>query len=105
MNVIDDYMINGFVDNKESILSLSKNNVNGSELFLMNRFKLMFSSKIVDIITEWFENKFIVIYRADTVEINRIKESKAGTNYVEHTINEAAKLFGINYALYLKKKI
>lgn len=63
----------------------------------MNGFKTMFSSKLVSLISEWLDNKFMVIYRADALHLIR-KFSDAGKKsvYVEKTINEAAACFGIN---------
>ncbi len=57
----------------------------------------MFSSKLVSLISEWLDNKFMVIYRADALHLIR-KFSDAGKKsvYVEKTINEAAACFGIN---------
>lgn len=58
----------------------------------MNGFKTMFSSKLVAIISEWLNNKFIIIYRADFLEANY-----TGNNVVdniENEINKVAKEFG-----------
>ena len=63
----------------------------------MNGFKAMFSSKLVAMISAWFEHKFTVIYRVDAIEITKkVKESSEGTVYIEKTISEAAKIFGIS---------
>lgn len=97
LSVVKDFLINEFEKNKQSAISLAKNNLNPEELFLKNGFKMMFSSHIVNLISEWFENKFVVIYRCDAIEFNKkISESKEGTIYIENTINQAAKRFGIN---------
>ena len=97
LKVIEQYLIKEFRKNEDSAKALARNNLNPTELFLTNGFKMMFSSKLVSFILEWFEEKFIVIYRADATEIkSKLYNSKGGTVFVEHTINEAAKLFGIN---------
>ena len=65
------------------------------ELFLCNGFKLIFSQKLSTLITNWFAEKFMVIYRADSIQlINRFTDPQRKSVYVEQTVNEAAKLFG-----------
>ena len=97
MKVIKDYLIDEFENNENSAKILAKNNLNPTELFLTNGFKAMFSSQLVNNIISWFENKFLVIYRADVIKLNKIvPDSKTKTVYIEYTTNEAAKKFGIN---------
>lgn len=97
LNFINAYLINEFEQNSEGIIAIAKSNLNDEELFLMNGFKNMFSSKITNIIWNWFNNKFIVVYRADTVElVPDWSNTENDAIYVEENINEAAKLFGIN---------
>jgi len=97
MKVIKKYMVNGFEDNETSATSLARNNLNHEELFLTNGFKAMFSSKIVNIITNWLENKFMVFYRADILHLTKkFVDPKKQTVYIEKTTNDAAHLFGIN---------
>lgn len=94
---IEKYLINEFRENEESAKSIARNNLNETELFLTNGFKMMFSSKLVSFILEWFEEKFIVIYRADATEIkSKLDNTKGGKIFINRTTNEAAKLFGIN---------
>lgn len=51
----------------------------------------------VKLITDWFTNKFMVIYRADSMQlIKRFSDSQKRAIYVEKTTDKAAKLFGIN---------
>lgn len=94
--------INKFLDdniysNEGSIIKISKNSLNDEELFLTNGFKLIFSQSFVKMITNWFSNKFMVIYRADSMQlIKRFVDPQKQTVYVEKTTNKAAKLFGIN---------
>ena len=74
-----------------------KNSLNQEELFLTNGFKLIFSPKFTKLIVDWFTNKFMVIYRADSMQlIKRFADPKKKAIYVEKTTDEAAKLFGIN---------
>ncbi|WP_340020574.1 ATP-binding protein [Paenibacillus sp. FSL K6-1096] len=95
LNVIKKYVIVGFEGNEESLFNLAKNNLNPSELFLMNGFKIMFSSKLSDIIKNWLEDKFMVFCRADSLQSLPLSSKKA-TIYINSTINEAARIFGIN---------
>ena len=97
LKVVREYLVNEFEDNANGAISLAKSNLNDEELFLMNGFKAMFSAKIVSIITNWLENKFIVIYRADALQlIKKLSDPKKQTVYIEKTINDAARIFGIN---------
>jgi hypothetical protein len=97
LNVIKEYLVNEFEENENGAIKLAKSNLNSEELFLMNGFKAMFSSKLVNLISNWFENKFMVLYRADTLQlITKFTDPKKQTVYVEKTINDAARMFGIN---------
>ena len=94
---IEKYLITEFRENEDSAKAIARNNLNETELFLTNGFKMMFSSKIVSFILEWFEEKFIVIYRADATEIkSKLDNTKGGKIFISRTTNDAAKLFGIN---------
>lgn len=94
LNIITDYLVNDFND---GVTVVAKNNLNEEELFLMNGFKTMFSTKIVSLISEWLSNKFMVIYRADSMQlIHKFEEPKKESIYIEKHISEVAKLFGIN---------
>lgn len=93
--LIQNYLINGFEENEASAKHLAKNNLIHDELFLMNGFKAMFSSKLVNIIMDWLEDKFMVFCRADALQA-RPSSSKKDTLYINTTVNDAARLFGIN---------
>ena len=94
---IEKYLITEFRKNEDSAKAIARNNLNEAELFLTNGFKMMFSSKIVSFILEWFEEKFIVIYRADAAEIkSKLDNTEGGRIFINRTTNDAAKLFGIN---------
>lgn len=95
LNVIKKYTIIGFEGNENSLFNLAKNNLKPSELFLMNGFKAMFSSELTDIIRGWLEDKFMVFCRADSLQSLPLSSKKA-TIYISSTINEAARIFGIN---------
>ncbi len=75
-----------------AISSLSDN-----ELFLTNGFKTIFAQDLVNLIIDWFTNKFIVVYRADAIKyMRKLIDPKNNTVYVETTLTQAAKEFGIN---------
>lgn len=97
LEIIQDYLVNVFEQNKESVIAIAKNNLNAEELFLLNGFKAMFSSKLVSLITNWLDNKFMVIYRANSMYlIHKFSDPKKKSIYIEKTLNEAATYFGIN---------
>ena len=94
---IQSSLVNAFEQNKESVIAIAKNNLNDEELFLLNGFKTMFSYKLVSLITNWLDNKFMVIYRADAMHlIRKFSDPKKKSIYIEKTLNEAAAYFGIN---------
>lgn len=94
---IEKYLINEFRKNEDSAKAIARNNLNATELFLTNGFKMMFSSKLVSFILEWLEEKFIVIYRADATEIkSKLDSTEGGKVFINRTTNDAANLFGIN---------
>lgn len=81
------YLANSFAD--QSLLD--------DELFLSNGFKLLISPYLSKIIRDWFSEKFMVIYRADAIQlIRKFSDPQKNTVFVEKTTNEAAKIFGIN---------
>jgi AAA15 family ATPase/GTPase len=81
----------------KGLVEIAKNSLNQEELFLTNGFKLIFSQAFVKLITDWFTNKLMVIYRADSMQlIKRFADPQKKAVYVEKTTDKAAKLFGIN---------
>lgn len=97
LDLIEEYLVNEFEEYAEGVIAIAKNNLNNKELFLMNGFKNMFSAKIANIVSDWLSNKFMVIYRADSMQlIHKFADPKKKSVYIEKTINEAAELFGIN---------
>ena len=94
---IEPLLVNAFAQNQEGAVALAKSNLSAEELFLMNGFKNMFSAKLVAAISNWLIHKFMVIYRADAMQIIRkFSDPKKKSIYVEKTLNEAAACFGIN---------
>lgn len=97
LDLIEGYLVNEFEEYAEGIVAIAKNNLNDEELFLMNGFRNMFSIEIANIVSDWLSNKFMVIYRADSMQlIRKFADPKKKSVYIEKTINEAAELFGIN---------
>lgn len=78
------------------ILELAKNSLDSKELFLTNGFKSIFATGLVSLITNWFKNKFQVIYRSDLIKSSReTNDSNKNIFYLEKTLTDAAKAFGI----------
>lgn len=97
LDPIADYLVNEFEQNAEGAIAIAKGNLNDEELFLTNGFKTMFSAKLAALILEWLNNKFMVIYRAGSMQLSRkFADPRKKSVYVEKTLNEAAKIFGIN---------
>ena len=97
IDAIRNWSANELEQNMDSAISLAAANLNPEELFLMNGFKTIFSSKLVSLITDWLSDKFMVVYRADSMQLMRkFSDPKKKSVYVEKTLNEAADIFGIN---------
>lgn len=94
---IEDFLTKAYRQNSESAKALADGTLDNEELFLMNGFKVMFSSKLVSLITDWLNSKFMVIYHADAMHlIRKFSDPKRKSVYIEKTLNEAAGRFGIN---------
>lgn len=79
-----------------SISQIAKNSLNDTELFLTNGFKVIISQELVKILTDWVKNKFMVIYRANSLEIiAKFVNPKNNTILIEKTLNKATKEFGV----------
>lgn len=93
----DRFSLLSLIGSKEDLSLISKNSLNDEELFLTNGFKLIYSQSLVKLITDWFTNKFMVIYRADSLQIiKRFVDPQKQTIYVDSITDKAVKLFGIN---------
>ena len=94
---IKSYVADSIYKKTDGLVEIAKNSLNQEELFLTNGFKLIFSQTFVKVITDWFMNKFMIIYRADSMQlIKRFADPQKKAVYVEKTTDKAAKLFGIN---------
>lgn len=97
LDKISDMLVDGFEGNAKGLMMIAERNLIDDELFLMNGFRTMFSLKLADFIVKWLNNKFLVIYRADLMELRRkFVNPKEDTVYIEKTLTDAAKKFGVN---------
>lgn len=97
LKVIKSYLSELITHNIESVVDIAQNSLNQEELFLTNGFKLIFSQKLVKVMTDWFTDQFMVIYHADSMQlIKRFVDPLKKTVYIERTTDKAARLFGIN---------
>lgn len=79
---------------KEEILYYIKN-VKPSDLFLKNGFRIIISEKFVDLISNWFDKKLIVVYRSnDFCGIEPIEVRVDKSFYRGKHIGRVAKIFG-----------
>ncbi|MBQ9308884.1 MAG: ATP-binding protein [Clostridia bacterium] len=78
------------------MLELAVDSLSDTELFLTNGFKSIYAQELVKKIASWFSNKFIVVYRSDDLRsVRKFADPKANTIYVETTLTDAAREFGI----------
>lgn len=83
-------------DNASAVM-IAMEGLDREELFLTGGFKLIFSQALVKMITDWFANQFIVVYRADAAHLERrFSNPKENSIYVSETLNHAINLFGVN---------
>lgn len=91
---ISDHVQNNVDDNLRDI---AERGLNPEELFLVNGFRIIYSGSFAKLIIDWFSNKFMIICRADSMQlIKRFSDPLKATVYIEKTANDAAKIFGIN---------
>ena len=95
---IKSFLNKGIKNISSTTEEIARNSLSETELFLTNGFKTIFAQDLVSLILNWFANKFIVIYRSDTLRImNNFAKPTENSVYTEKTLNEAAIAFGINY--------
>lgn len=94
---IKSFLNKGIKNISSTTEEIARNSLSETELFLTNGFKTIFAQDLVSLILNWFANKFIVIYRSDTLRImNNFAKPTENSVYTEKTLNEAAIAFGIN---------
>ena len=95
-SVIKDYVNKSIKRKTPKMLELAKDSLSDTELFLTNGFKSIYAQELVKKIVSWFGDKFIVVYRSDDMRlVRKFADPKANTVYVETTLTEAAREFGI----------
>lgn len=96
LDIIKDYLTEAFKANQQGAIALAQGSLNDEELFLTNGFKTIFSVKLSALILNWLSSKFIVVYHSNLLRVvGTLTDPQKNSFYVEETINEAAKLFGI----------
>lgn len=94
---INQYFNNTVNDNIDDVVDIAVGGLDRQELFLINGFKTIFAKSLVSVITTWFENKLIVLYQSDKVKAApHILEKNENAIYIEKTLSQAAKIFGIS---------
>ncbi len=95
-SVIKEYVNKSIKRKTPKMLELAADSLSDTELFLSNGFKSIYAQELVKRIMLWFNNKFIVVYRSDDMRlVRKFTDPKANTVYVETTLTEAAREFGI----------
>lgn len=95
-SVIKDYVNKSIKRKTPKMLELAKDSLSDTDLFLNNGFKAIYAPELVKKVLDWISNKFIVVYRSDDLRlVRKFTDPKANTVYVEETLTEAAKEFGI----------
>ena len=95
-SVIKDYVNKSIKKKTAKMLDLAKDGLTDTELFLNNGFKSIYAQKLTAAILDWFANRFIVVCHAEDMRIVRkFADPKANTIYVERTLTDAARAFGI----------
>lgn len=78
-------------------IKIANNSLSDTELFLTNGFRNIFAKELVDVILNWFSERFMVVYHYNEIKVmKKFAEPKKNTVYVETTLTEVAKEFGIN---------
>lgn len=97
INTIKDYVMSISMINNQYTMKLLNTNLRTDELFLTNGFKNIISASFTELIYNWFNNKFCVVYRSDKSNISSfIDTEQTGAIIINQTIDRAAKLFGLN---------
>ncbi len=94
--VIREYVNKSIKRKTPKMLEYAIDSLSATELFLNNGFKSIYAQELVSRILDWFSKKFVVIYRAEDLRVVRkYADPKANTVYVEKTLTDVAKTFGI----------
>lgn len=92
LKVIEKDLVKGFNPIVENVVN---KNLNPEELFLTTMFKSVYSSIIANIILDWFQSGFSIVYRADRTEVRPSFEEEMDQRFIiEPASVEALKEFG-----------
>jgi AAA15 family ATPase/GTPase len=96
LNGIQEHLASAYNENADSVKVIAESTLNDEELFLVNGFKVMFSSTLVSTISEWFEKKFKTICRAN--DLYTTPEITTPNDHVQINpiLTSAAKQLGVN---------
>lgn len=95
-SVIKEYVNKSIKRKTPKMQEIAESSLVDTELFLNNGFKTIYAQKLVTAILDWFANKFIVVCHAEDMQlVRKFADPKANTIYIEKTLTEAAKTFGI----------
>ena len=96
LSKIRDYLLDSKTQNLESALTIAQSSIQKEDLFLANGFKLIFSQSFAKLVLDWFENKFIVIYHAEKMQLSKkVADMQKKTLYIDKNTDKAAKIFGV----------
>lgn len=68
---IELYLVPTYMKNAKEAAALATSSLHEEKLFLTSGFKTMFSAKLSSMIGQWLDEKFIVIYRSDCMQLIR----------------------------------
>lgn len=103
LNIFERYIIPEFKKGYKTLHSILQTSLKSDDLFLMNGFRTIVSSKLSEIISNYFSSYLKTVYRANNVYATPVFESNT---VVDEYLNEAASRFGINSnkLVYIKNK-
>lgn len=97
LSAIKSFLLDSSIENNDSLVGIAEKSLINDELFLTGSFKLLFAPKLVKQITDWLNDKFMIIYEANELQCTRnVANPQKKTLYVDSATESAAKLFGIN---------
>lgn len=103
INYFEKFLITDFVKNSKTATAIARNSLNKTDLFLMNGFKTIVSSRLAGLINKYFSDQFQTVYHADAVRMLPIFNTKIAGDAL---MNEAVSAFGVkaNKLVYYKKE-
>lgn len=103
MKYFDKFLIADYVKNSKAATAIARSSLNKTDLFLMNGFKTIVSSSLVNLISEYFTEQFITVYHADIVGMFPVFRKQMARDKL---LDEAVSAFGVkaNKLVYYKDK-